>query len=332
MQGGFLQNKIMTGRFTLPVSVCITIVCWVGAYILLPDIQEKEAANIFWTMIASFHMPVWLNKLLCLFVYFTIGYVLIQMNKNFGLIRVRASVQTSFYLLLIAACPVIQYLSAGDLTALAFVIALYALFNAFQAAKPSGYLFHTFLFIGLSSLVFPPITLLSPILLVGAFNFQALTLRSLFAAILGWSMPYWFLFGHAFYYDTMELFYQPFRDLITFYPIDFDHFHVWEIAMLGFAFVLFLTSSIHCFAKGYMDRIRTRVHLRFLILLTFCIFIFILLQPIHCTTLLPLLFTGVSILTCHMFVLTKSRITNIFFICTGITLILLFCFNIWTLL
>ena len=29
-------------------------------------------------------------------------------------------------------------------------------------------------------------------------------------------MPYWMLFGHAFFYDQIELFYHPFKELATF--------------------------------------------------------------------------------------------------------------------
>ena len=261
-----------------------------------------------------------------------IGYLLIQMNNTFGLVRVRASVQTSIYLLLIAACPPLQQLCPGDIATLFFVVAIYLLFSTYQRMRSSGYLFHAFLFVGISSLIFPQITLLTPILLIGVFTFQSLNIRSFFAAIIGWSFPYWFLFGHAYFYDNMELFYGPFVELATFYPIDFTAFKGWELAMLGYSFVLFLVSSIHCFVQSYKDKIRTRVYLRFFILLNVCIYILIALQPIHCMNLLPLLLIGVSILTSHMFVLTNSKAWNVFFISTIIGLILLFSYNLWMLL
>ena len=332
MQSNSLQSRVITARFTLPVSITITLLCWAAVYFLFPDIQEEDTTYEFWKLITDFPIPIWANKAICLIIYFGIGYSLIQMNNAFGLIRARASIQTSFYFLLIAACPAMQMLKPGDLATLAFVIALYLLFGTYQSLRSSGYLFHAFLFIGLGSLVFPQITLFVPILLIGAFSFQSLTIRSLCAAIIGWSLPYWFLFGHAFWYDNMDLFYQPFIELSTFYPININHFQYWEMAVLGYSFILFLSSSIHCLAKSFKDKIRTRVYMRFLILLNLCTFLFIILQPVHCANLLPLLFVGVSILTCHMFVLTKSRASNIFFICTNLALIALFLFNVWTLL
>ena len=130
----------------------------------------------------------------------------------------------------------------------------------------------------------------------------------------------------------MDLFYQPFIELATFHPINLWDIPLWEIATLGYLFVLYLVSSIHCLVAGYEDKIRTRSYLHFLIFLSFCIFVYILLQPILTIHLLPLLLIGVSILTGHFVVLTNSRASNVFFICALAGLVLLFGFNIWTLL
>ena len=332
MRGKYIQSTITTGRLTLPVAILITIACWVTVYFLVPDVSKVETTYALGKLLEMYAIPLWLNKLICLLIYLGIGYSLIQMNNTFGLVRVRASVQTSFYVLLIAACPPLQQLSPGDIAALLFIIAIYLLLCTYQRMRSSGYVFHAFLFVGLSSLVFPQITLLTPVLLIGVLIFQALNIRSFFAAIIGWSVPYWFLFGHVYYYDRMELFYQPFIELATFHPVDLTVLGSWEIAILAYSFILFLVSAIHCFVQSYKDKIRTRVYLRFFILLNICIYILIALQPIHCMNLLPLLLIGVSILTSHMFVLTSSKTSNVFFISTIIGLILLFSYNLWTLL
>ena len=57
-----------------------------------------------------------------------------------------------------------------------------------------------------------------------------------------------------------------------------------------------------------------------------------MLQPALSMNLLSLLLIGISILVGHLFVLTNSKSSNLFFIGSMITLIALFCFNIWTLL
>ena len=122
-----------------------------------------------------------------------------------------------------------------------------------------------------------------------------------------------------------------FRELVTFAPIRFDY-QPWELATLGYLLVLFIVSAAHCLIAGYEDKIRTRSYLHFLILLNFCIFVYIGLQPALSVHLMSFLLIGVSILAGHLFVLTNSRSSNIFFICAFIGLFILLGFNIWTLL
>jgi len=244
----------------------------------------------------------------------------------------RASVQTAIYFLFISVCPALHPVYAGDFASIAFLISLFFLFKGYQHPRPASTMFYSFLFIGLGSLFFPQLTLFIPLYWIGAYGFQALTPKSFFSSLVGWTLPYWFLLGHAYFYDEMDLFYQPFIELATFHPINLWDFPLWEIATLGYLFVLYLVSSIHCLVAGYEDKIRTRSYLHFLIFLSFCIFVYILLQPVLTVHLLPLLLIGVSILTGHFVVLTNSRASNVFFICALAGLILLFGFNIWTLL
>lgn len=325
------QNRITTGRFTLPSAILISAACWLLTAVLLPDIETQKSSYPLWETFCSFCIPGWADRICSFVLYSIIGYFLIQLNNTFAIIRMRASVQTSVYFLLIAVCPSIHILYAGDVAAAAFLIALFFLFKSYQQARPTGNIFHAFVFIGLGSLLFPQLMLFVPIFWIGAYNFQSLHPKSFFASLVGWSVPYWFLLGHAFFYGQMELFYQPFRELVTFTPIRFD-FQPWELATLGYLFVLFIVSAVHCLVAGYEDKIRTRSYLHFLILLNFCIFIYLILQPALGVHLLSLLLIGTSILAGHLFVLTSSRSSNIFFICALAGLFILFGFNIWTLL
>lgn len=330
MRNQRLQGRITAGRFTLPVVIFTCIACWVLTSFLLPGLETKESAYSLWDIV---NIPAWANRIVSFLLFAAIGYFLIELNNTFAIIRMRLSVQTSLYFLLITACPGMHLLYAGDIAAVAFLISLYFLFKSYQDPRPAGYLFHSFAFLSAGSIVFPQLTYFIPIWLLGASNFQALTFRSFCGAMTGWSVPYWFLLGHAFFHNEMALFYQPFVNLISFRPIDFGHdFRLWEVVTLGYLFILYVVSSVHCIVAGYEDKIRTRAYLHFLIFLNFCIFLFIVLQPTLSMNLLSLLLIGVSILVGHLFVLTNSRTSNLFFIGSMVALIALFCFNIWTLL
>ena len=245
----------------------------------------------------------------------------------------RASMQTAIYFLLVTVCPGMHLLYIGDIVALGSLISIYFLFKSYQQAQAAGYLFYSFFFIGAGSILFPQLTILSVLWLLEAYRFQWLTPLSFCGALLGWMLPYWMLFGHAFFYNEMELFYRPFNQLLAFGEIfNLQILQPWELAILGYLLVMFIVSAVHCIAAGFEDKIRTRAYLQFLIDLTLFLFLLIALQPIYCSALLPLLIISNSILIGHFFVLTNSKSSNVFFIISLVGLILLFAFNIWTLL
>lgn len=336
MRNKKLQNQVTAGRFTLPVVILICTLCWVSTYFLFPDLMTaptQENLSSFWQSARDFLLPGWAERIVSFLVYAVIGYFLIELNNQFGIIRMRASMQTAIYFLLVTACPEMHLLYAGDIAALAFLISIYFLFKSYQQSRAAGYLFYSFLFIGAGSILFPQLTVLSVLWLFEAYRFQALTPRSFCGALLGWMLPYWMLFGHAFFYNEMELFYRPFIELTTFGDVfNLQILQTWELAMLGYLLVLFIVSAVHCIAAGFEDKIRTRAYLQFLIDLTIFLFLLIAIQPNYCSDLLPLLMISCSILIGHFFVLTNSKSSNVFFIVSLVSLILLFAFNIWTLL
>lgn len=203
--------------------------------------------------------------------------------------------------------------------------------QGYQQSKPASYLFHAFVFIGMGSLLFPQLIFFVPVFWIGAYSFQSLHPKSFFASLIGWSVPYWFLLGYAYLSGHMDLFYQPFLELVNFRSILLG-FRPWELATIGYILLLYMVSSSHCLIAGYEDKIRTRSYLHFLIFLNFCIFVYIGLQPALYPHLFSLLLIGTSILIGHLFVLTNSRSSNLFFIIMLVGLFTLFGFNLWTLL
>lgn len=334
MRNNRLQSKVTAGRWTLPTVIFICTLCWVLTSFVVPEIAHTEGdGSLLWQSTRSLLLPDWAERVVSYLVYALIGYFLIELNNQFSIIRMRASVQTAFYFLLVTICPDMHLLYAGNIAAIAFLIAIYFLFKSYQQANAASYLFYSFFFIGAGSLVFPQLSFFSVLWIVEAYRFQSLTFRSFWGAVLGWTMPYWFLFGHAAFHRQMGMFYHPFTELVTFEPVfNLQVLQPWELATLGYLLVLFMVSAVHCVIAGFEDKIRTRAYLLFLINLTCCLFLFVALQPSHFNDLLPLLTISNSILIGHFFVLTNSKTSNVFFIIATIGLILLFGFNIWTLL
>ena len=84
-------------------------------------------------------------------------------------------------------CPALHPVYAGDFASIAFLISLFFLFKGYQHPRPAGTMFYSFLFIGLGSLFFPQLTLFIPLYWIGAYGFQALTPKSFFGSLIGWT-------------------------------------------------------------------------------------------------------------------------------------------------
>lgn len=336
MRNQRIQGRVTAGRWTLPVIVFLCTACWVLIYLLFPHLsptREVEVHSPFWPLICDILSPAWADRLASFLVYAFTGYLLIELNNRFAIIRMRASMQTAVYLLLVLVCPELYPLNTGSIAALAGLISIHFLFGSYQQPQASGSLFYSFLFIGIGSLFFPQLSVLALLWLPEAARFRSLSPRSFFGALLGWALPYWFLFGHAFYHDRMDLFYLPFTELATPEEVfDLASLQTWELGILGYLLILFVISLAHCAIAGFEDKIRTRAYLQFLIDLSLFLFLLIALQPAHCGDLLPLLMISSSILIGHFFVLTDSKTSNVLFVLAMLGLICLLAFNVWTLL
>lgn len=333
MRNKRLQGRVTAGRGTLPTVIFTCTLCWLLTFFLLPHPAVEEGSSHLWQALRSVFPPGWGSRLLSFIIYAVIGYFLIELNNTFAIIRMRASVQTSIYFILVTVCPELHPFSPATLVAVCFLVSVYFLFNSYQKNHSSGDLFYAFLFMGAGSLLFPQLTFFAPLWFLEAYRLRSLTLRSFCGALLGWAVPYWFLLGHAFFYGQMEWFFQPFAELVTFTPfLQLGLLPLGEQVTFGFLFIIYVVSAVHCIVAGYEDKIQTRSYLQFLIDVAFFIFLFVLWQPAHGTQLLSLLVIIASILMGHLFVLTRSKVSNLFFIATFAGLILLFAFNIWTLL
>ena len=329
MRARNFQNRFTTGRLTLPAVIITTVACWLLGALLLPQgLSGLATGSGLWQSLGTDGLPLWLSLALGLLLHGLTGWILIALNNAYAIIRMRASVQTAFYLLFVAACPLLYQLQAGNAGAIACMAALYFLLGSYRQRQPESMLFYAFALLGTGSLAVPQLTLLVPVFWIGAYNFRALRFKSFCASLLGWWLPYWFLLGHAYFHGQMELFCQPFRELVSLAPWSMDYP---TLLTLGYLLVLFAVATAHCLATGYEDKIRTRSYLHFVILLCVCLFAYIAWQPTKGADLLPVLLAGIGILAGHLFALSSTRASNVFFILALAALFLLFSFNAWTL-
>ena len=302
-----LQTSIATGRFTLPVVTLICLMLWIIS------------------------LDSW-RDLGTLFIVICTGYLMIEFNTAFTLIRTRTTLFVSLFLYLFSSLFFLHDFQLNSFIPLAFILALYQLCSSYESPHASSYLFHAFLFLSIGSLCFPPLFYLIPLVVLGAFSFQALSIKSFFAGLLGIIAPYWILFCYAFFVDQMSLFYGPVHELVNFKTIDYSCIPVNVWISWGYVTLLQLIGSVHYLMVAYQDKTRPRSYMTFLMVAGCYILCVVLLQPHHLYPFLSVQLIFTSFLMTHLFTLTRNRFSGIFFIVTFVSMIALTCYNLWMLL
>jgi len=299
-----LQTQIATGRFTLPVVIFICLLLW---SITIQD----------WSELAS------------LIIIAFIGYIMIESNTTFTLIRTRTTLPVCIYGWIASSLFFLHPFDWKSFIPLAFILAVYQLFRSFESPSPINPIYHAFLFISLGSLVFPPFIIFACLWWFSMIPFRAINIKSFLASLIGLITPYWFLFGYAFYFDNISFFLAPLQKMIHFYPIDYSLLSVTEIISWGTIFLGLLISSIHYWQIAYKDKTRTRIFHTFLVYAGWWTVLLSLLQPIHLNTWIPIQLICMAFLNGHLFTLTQNRFSGIYFVVTFVTFILLTSFNLW---
>jgi len=327
VRGNPLQKRKNLGRSIFGISLLVSGLFWVAAlFFSPPPLPTTSYLPDF------FHkIPFEVSKGVALGIYLTLGYLLIPLNNKFGLIQIKASLQTSVFFFFISACPNLQKIQFGAILPFFLLGSLYTLFKSYQVKESSSNLFRAFLYLGLASLFIPQLLFLVPILLLAAITLQTLTVRSFFASLFGYLLPYWFLFTFAFVTQQMDFFYDPIKEAVRWYPDQIDlAIGIGPLLTTLYIIIMFTASTIYYLITRHRNKLSTRAFLSVIITISLALLLLIILQPIHLSTLFPSLLIGVSILVAHFFALTKGKVANTFFAFSAIGLLAIFIFNLWT--
>jgi hypothetical protein len=142
------------------------------------------------------------------------------------------------------------------------------------------------------------------------------------------ALPYWFLLAHAAFYGQMELFTAPFIEMVSFSDFGPSSLPVYAIATLAFLSVLYVGSFIQYLTESYKDKLQIRAYLGFMLLLWVYCLALVMLQPLLFSRLIVSMMVISAMLTAHLFVLTNTKVSNLFFITVTVALALLFTANL----
>lgn len=299
-----LQIQVATGRFTLPVVILLCLCLW--------GMTFRE----------------W-NDLMGLAITSAIGYVMIETNTAFTLIRTRSALPVCIYGWIASSLIFLHPFDWTDWVPLAFILSVHQFFRSYESPSPTNAVFHAFLLVSLGSLALPQFLIYALLLWGSMVPFRAMNGKSFLASLIGLATPYWFLFGYAFCSGRMPVFFAPLQEMIQLYPMDYSQLPSVEIVSWVVITVFLLISSIHYGQIAYMDKTRTRIYHSFLAYAGGWTTLLSVLQPVHLHTWMSIQLICMAFLTGHLFSLTRNRFSGILFIVTFVSFILLTSFLLW---
>jgi hypothetical protein len=313
-----IQNKVAESRYALPVTTAYAIAIWLAGGELLPSVPFTSD---------GLFRGAWVQ-----FVCFLVSaYLMIELNNSNALIRIYSRmVSCSFLVICCAACFLFSSMD-GAIAQLCFIAAYFMFFRSYQDKTAVGWIFYTFLFIGLGSIAKVHLLYFVPILWISMFiHLTALSWRTFAASLIGLLTPYWFALPFVLYNNAVEQAINHFSALLEFQlPFNLKILSANQLIFMVFVIALAITGIIHYERKRINDNIRIRLLYSFFITMDLATIAFLLLQPQHYDLLIRLLIVNTAPLIAHFISLTYTRITDIAFLVICSVALIITLLNLW---
>ena len=313
MKKSRFQNRVAESNLTLPVCALLTTVlwCWWPNFMHDAFLIKHYELIIGWALCAL------------------TTYVLLETNNRNVLIRIRTRMVACSWLALVACMGFLH----ADIRSLGCAFCLsashYLLFSCYQQVDAVNNTFHSFFFLGLGSLAFPPVLVLA-VCYYGylAGYLRSLCWRSFWAGIVGLLIPYWVwacwcLWGQDFS-PFIQHFLPYFQFVVSFVWTGYRDLSLDELACWAFVTLLSMIGIIHYLRTSYNDKIRVRMIFNVLICQALLIQVAMVFFPIYFRPLVALYVVSSAPLVAHYFSLTTSKYTNAFF-CLCLVMMVAYC-------
>ena len=262
------QNRILTSRLTLPLVLLVVLLRWL--ILLAGDYSLWQEFLLFIVNILLFR----------------------DVNHTNALVSQRGRIVLAVYAVLMSLIP--ETLADIHVLAVQFfvLLAIRMLFMTYQHSDSNGQKYFAYLFIGLASLLWHPIVLFVPLMLIGErYCFMSFGAKSMWACLLGLLTPYWLIMPVAVIIsglsDVMSRMLAVY-DNMTHLGENFHYTNLLEsyggmpltsLLSVLLLLVLLLIGVVHYMRNSFTDRIQVRMYYNFFMILASGVVIAGLLLP-----------------------------------------------------
>lgn len=305
------QKNIASSQFTLPVVSILGFLLWV----LLPVLQNGSFTSVdygLWHLIPAVAVTGKIGMYAAIGVSALIVYLIAELTNTFVLLRISSRMLSSTMAFLMGGILCLHSIQPGHVLSVFYLLTLIAIFYTYQMPMPVSS-FLAYLFLSISSLIFPKIVLLVPIFWICQMYLRAFSLRCFVASLFGLLVPYWFFFGLSVYSEgSLESFLNICRSIIDLHIPQYASLPMKDIMIFAFVTLFFISGVIDFHLNSFLDKTRSRAYYNMLIGVGFVLMIAIVLQPQYFHTILPLYMINTSFIGGHFIALTYNKISHIY--------------------
>lgn len=301
----YFQNKVAESTWTLPFTVVYAVVVMLSAGVL---------THFEWVCLPLLSLSV---------------YMMLEMNNRNALLRVRSRMVSSAFLFLSLMCGSVNTDYSVALIQLSVVFSTFCLTITCQDRTRTGLVFYIAAATSISSLSWMPIlwlVCLYLLLLIRPLN--AASFRTGSALILGVLLPYWFYVPVTFYQGDYSWWMERLNALCDSSRfLDYSCVTIGNLLVYLVLVILSVVGAIHFLRYSYQDKIRVRLLMWMFLVMSLVMTVLIALIPAYTSYLLPVLCIPTGVLSAHLFIHTSTRLSNVFFSCVLVIVILITIFN-----
>lgn len=320
------QKKIASSQFTLPIVCIVATLMWLFLPVNHSSVLAPEQHGL-WAIIPQELLDSSWNTYLSMGLAAFGVYLVAELTNTFVLLRISSRMLSSMAALFLGAILCLHTFSPGYVIMLFCVLSFFGLFYTYQQPIPI-LTFLSYLLISLGSLLFPQLLLIVPVYWMLQIYLRSLSIRCWVASILGVLVPYWIFFGVALCYEGgLDLFVKTCMQILDIKMPQYASIPQSDIFIYGFLVVFFLFGMVNFYMNSFLDKTRTRIIFKSIIIHGLLVALAIALQPHSFHTLLPLLVVDSAIVGGHFVALTYNRFSHIYCIVMLLILIALVVFQ-----
>lgn len=323
------QSSLAASPTSLHTITVVTVIVWM----IVGGSAGKDFSQYgVWNLLPEYVCGAgWINTALVILTVAITIYVIGELNISQVMLRLNSRAMSFTFAALITASTFLHSFTPGYVVMFFLLLSYFTLFSSYQQESTAGLAYVTFLYIGISALVFPKVIWLAPIYWLSMYILRAINARSISGSILGLVTPFWITGSIAFCCDKMNNFVGILKQMVDFHLGGYSSMSTGEILMSCLLFIIFIIGVLDFYMRIYLDKTRTRIIYNIIILHGCVYFILLLLQPVCSAIILPMVIMNTSIIGGHYIANDSTSLSNTVVCMLSLFVIIAFVLNVWIL-